>query len=529
MHPISLASSMASRNVTRKSWFKLGQSVGNISNTYTEISGLTYAIKPQNANYLWFIDDGVTPYIVAINRFTAAIAGKWTFSGITISDTEDVTSASVKGQPYIYLCDVGDNGNARATFQIVRIKEPTITGSDGSLATGERDLITCEFPGANIPSQKDVECVMADPDTGDLYFITKRISPILCYRLKHQDSYAGTQTLEYLGAITSHTELNTITSSPQANGYVVAGCISPNGSEIMIKSYFGIFIWRRNKSAETIYQTLSRAPDSVLNESYVGGGDTASLTTAPKNLLPHGEPQGESVTFDAAGMSFYTCSELDTTRGGGPTTYPLFKYDRVHRPIFNASFQQGSGGYTGCVDTYIDQASPNMVASGSGQLVSDYDFTTYPTIQRSRHSLFKFDTSSIPTGAEVTSASFNLWIAVEGKQFDLHKMNVPWSGTSSYNTLTGGVSTGNGECSAFPEVVYGQTGAGVGFDSFTGTVRVNLPLSMAQSWISSPSTNYGFVIFGGWAEQGGDGLQFFSSEATLTGQRPRLNVSYALP
>jgi hypothetical protein len=97
---------------------------------------------------------------------------------------------------------MGDNGNARATIAIYRIKEPVITGGNGTLTAGtDYETIVCQYPAGDVPSHKDAETLLADPDTGDLYIVTKRITPAKVYRLAHAASYSGTQTLESLGTI----------------------------------------------------------------------------------------------------------------------------------------------------------------------------------------------------------------------------------------------------------------------------------------------------------------------------------------
>lgn len=515
-------------NRTLKPWFYQGQSVGNLSTTYTEYSGLTHPTKIQNKNYLWAIEDGATTYFLAINRNSAALAGKWTISGLTTSDIEDCASANVKGVNYLYLADIGDNGNARSTITIYRVLEPTITGSDGTISSVE--TITCQYPAGDLPSHKDAECLLVDPDTGDMYIITKRISPIKCYKLAHQSSYSGTQTLVSMGAISNDSVLNTLSTtsanSGGANGYVTGGNISPNGSEIVLRSYFGLYVWRRNKSSESIYQCLSRTYDSVLTHSYVGGGGNVTLTTPPKNLHPYGEPQGESFSFDYEGINCYTCSEYIANEGSSASSYPLFRYSRLDRNPTVATFRNGENSYNGTYDTFIDSSTPSTDNGASTSLVCDYDYSAYPTISRTRAGLIRWDLSSIPTGSTVVGAYINFYINTEGKQFAGYKLLTGWTSGSTYNSLNGGISTNGTDASSSYDWLYGVTTASAGIDSYTGLVRVNLPLATVQQWISYPVTNSGYYIPGGPTESTGDGLQLSSSKTGAVGQRPQMVVSY---
>ena len=513
------------KNSTLKPWFKTGVSVGNLSTTYTEYSGLTNPGKLQNKDYLWAIEDGATNYVLAINRNTAALSGKWTVTGMSTTDVEDCTSCVVNNVPYLFLCDTGDNGNARATFNIFRIAEPTITGSDGTVTSYTQ--IVCQFPGGNLPSHKDVETVLSDPDSGDLYFVTKRISPIKLYRLPFADTYSGTQTLEYVTDLNGDSTLNTLSTTYSANnGYAVGGNISPNGSEIIIRSYSSLYIWRRNKSKETIGQCLARIYDSILTHSYVGGGGNSSITAAPKCLHPGQEPQGESVSFDYEGINMYTCSEYLANEGSSASAYPLFKYVRVNKSPNIVELQNGLNSYTGCTDTYIDSSAPTTDFSAAISLVADLDFSAYPTISRTRQVLIKYDLSSIPSNATVIGAYLNIYINTEGKIFSLHRMLSSWSGSSTYNSLTAGISLDNNDAVSTAEAIVGVTTSGQGIDGYTGFIRVNLNVSTIQGWINGTYDNNGYVIVNALTDSSGDGLQIDSSESATQARKPKLVISY---
>jgi hypothetical protein len=515
---------LEAKNSTLKPWFKTGVSVGNLSTTYTEYSGLTQPGRVENRDYLWAIEDGNTGYILAINRNTAALSGVWTVTGMTASDNEDCTSCVVDGVPYLFVCDTGDNANARATIKITRVEEPVITGSNGTISS--KVDITCQYPASDIPSHKDVETVLADPDTGDLYFITKRISPVKMYRLPFALSYTGTQTLEFVGNLTSDTAFNVIsTTFSSNNGYTTGGNISPNGSEIILRSYSAVYVWRRNKSNETIAQCLARVYDSVLTHSYVGGGGHSSLTTAPKCLHPNQEPQGESVSYDYEGINIYTCSEYLANEGSGASSYPLFKYVRVDKSPTVLELQNGLNSYTGCTDTFIDSSTPTTANGSATSLVADLDFSSYPTISRTRQTLIKYDLSSIPSSATVIGAYMNIYINTEGKMIAFHKMLTSWDGSSTYNSLSAGVGLDNVDAVSTPEAAIGVATASQGIDGYVGSIRVNLDPSTIQGWVSG-GANHGYVIVNQLADSSGDGVQLSSSEAATQSQRPKLTISY---
>lgn len=501
---------------TRKPWFKGGVKVGDLNNTYVEISGLTQSQKAVNNSYLWAIEDGANPHIIAINKATAAAAGKWSISGVSVTDVEEVDSATVSGQPYIFLFDTGDNASARSTFKVLRVKEPTVTGSNATFAGADVTEIVCEFPAANIPSLKDVEAAFADPFSGDLYFITKRITPILCYKLPFALTYTGTQSLTYMGALSNDATLNTTSTTPTGNnGYATGACISPNGTEILICNYLNVYRFSRNLQTQTIFQALQTTPTIV--ESVVGAGNGA------KALATNSLPQQEAVCFDRNGLDYYTCSEYVTSHGGSSTNYPLFKFVRLEKSFTTYSFQDGVSSYAGTLDTYIDQTTPGTSQATATSIVADFDYSAYPTTSRIRNGLLKFDLSSIPTTSTVVAAYIDFDITAEGLGFSMFKMLASWTEASTYTSLTSGVSRNDVEASSVADVIMGPTPVGQGWDTYVGPCHCNLPTATVQDWVSNPSNNYGYAIFGP-NESTGDGLQLATREAATVSTRPKLVI-----
>ena len=72
-----------------------------------------------------------------------------------------------------------------------------------------------------------------------------------------------------------------------ANG-PVAGDISPNGREILLKTYNNVYLYTQADNQEHVGETLSRQP---------------------KRLYYNVEKQGESIAWDPHGQGFYTISE----------------------------------------------------------------------------------------------------------------------------------------------------------------------------------------------------------------------------
>jgi hypothetical protein len=207
--------------------------------------------------------------------------------------------------------------------------EPQITGGDGTIPAGDIHTIVCAYPGgAGAPTHKDAECLIVDPDSGDLFISTKRESIPGVYYLPHQSTYTGTQTLQYLGKMWDVPDISTVPLAATACN-VVGGTISSDGKDILIKNYDAIYYFARPDKAASIYTALTQTPAQV---SYVGGG-----SVSPKKS----EPQGEAVCFSYGDLDYFTASEFLATEGSTGSRFPLFKYTRLSKAATTATFQDG--------------------------------------------------------------------------------------------------------------------------------------------------------------------------------------------
>ena len=514
----SLSSSPLS---TFPSWYGQAVNLGNMDSTYTEYSGLTMGQRIENRGYLWAIEDGSTAYLIAISSTNGSSQGQFNLSGVTTSDVESLTSYTYKGQPYIIVGDTGDNANARSNFRLIRVKEPQIFGTNFTVDAGEIESIVCEFPSGDTPTHKDVETIIGDPHTGNVYVITKRVSPVKCYRLNYADSYTGTNTLDDVGDLTSDGDFNTISTTVSGNnGYATAGTIHPSGSQIVIRSYDTLWLFERNISTQTIIDALQGTPTAI--DGFAGGGEGL------RSLHPGMEPQGEAVTFGQSGWDLFTCSELVANRGSSSTNYPLFLIPRIDRVPTTYTFQQGTDSYSGGVDTYIDSGAPTTDNGSGTTFICDYDWSAFPTPSRTRAGLVYWDISSIPSGSVVVDAFVNWYINTEGLGFEVYRVKVPWVSSSTWDSLTNGLSMDDVELGSTAEFIVGDLDVGQGWDTYTGPVQTALPVSLVQEWLDTPGTNFGLYMPGP-VESSGDGLQIRSNDHATTTDRPKLTIRTIQP
>lgn len=512
-----------------------GVSIGNrpITADWQETSGMCRTQKSANAGHIWCQSDGTINKIFAVRTSDCATRGEWTLTAATPSDLEDIASATVGGQPYIYLADTGNNANAADSrgagvdLRIYRIKEPTIDGNNGTLTGGgvDYETIACAFPGGDVPSHRDAECLLVDPSTGDMYIITKRITPAKMYKLAHAASYTGTQTLEDVGDIWTGPLTQNATGSN--GGYVVGGDISDDGKLIVILSYTKAYSSQR-PTGMTIYEALA-----------VQGNEVLAMDEPPywrpTMPTPHTDnPQREAICFDSSG-NLYLASEYLAANGHGASNHPIFRFDKQSGYLQEAAFQDGvapTAGYAGTLDTYIwrDSGTPaneTTVRGTEATFVCDYDSATVQ-----RFGLLKFDLSSIPSTAVVQGGELQLYINTEGLANQLYKIiGFTWDENTTYSSLgLGRLPAFDGvDCASTPDVGYtgwsaALIGAGVG--AALGLCRLKIPAATLQDWITTPANNRGFVVYG---TTDANGTQFRSRQAATAADRPRLTVRYTLP
>jgi len=223
--------------------------------------------------HLWVQEDSGTPTRLTLLARSGAVAGRVALP-FGNRDWEDLAigPGPRAGVSYLYLADIGDNLAQHNVSHIFRFPEPTSTTE----SVGAADRITFRYPDG----PRDAEALLLDPQTRDLFVVTKREEKVRLYRLPYPQSTTEPITATYLGEL----PLTLVTG----------GSVSADGREILLRTYFGAHYWQRAEG-QTLADALQRNPDRAL---------TVEL-----------EPQGEAIAFDKNGAGFYTLSE----RGNAPS------------------------------------------------------------------------------------------------------------------------------------------------------------------------------------------------------------------
>lgn len=497
-------------------YFRGCVSVGNLPNTAAlqEISGGDCCRLAVNAGKAVVVSDSPQNALTILNLSDATTVGTITLTGASANDYEELASCMIDGVARWVVGDFGDNGNVRTSIDLIFFTEIEFTGNHSVTPT----VVNCIFPPGNLPTHKDAECLIFDPVDRKIYIIVKRDATQRVYSLPYQTSYTGQQTLTYEGVMTSIPS-STTTPLGATLCYAVGSTISPDATEIVVKGYDKAYLFRRDVRTQTVMQALQTSLFEIT--AYTGGG-----SGSPKKSHPSAEPQGETVFYSADGRDLYFASEYLSAEGSSATTFPLLKAERARGVPTRYTFQTGvspTAGYAGTLDTYIWDTNPNTAYGSDVSMVVD---TAVGLESDQRKALLKFDISDIPAGALVVAAYVELYINTEGQGYKFHKMLVPWTESSTYNSLAGGIDNDGTDAA-----IAADCQNGVNLDTVVATVRNNMNASgmaTVQSWITNPGANYGWMI-----EQitsaTGDGVQFDTCQSVTASRRPKLVVDVILP
>ncbi len=137
--------------------------------------------------------------------------------------------------------------------------------------------------------------------------------------------------------------------------------------------------------------------------------------------------------------------------------------------------------------------------------------------------LIKFDLTSLPTGAIITSATLRLNLVGSSDtgayNIGLYKIIKPWGET----TATWSNFSSGGNYDSTQQAVTNVTLGNFGFKEW------GLPISLINGWMTTPTSNYGLALVYESSTKGPD-YQFASKEYTTDlSARPQLVINYTMP
>lgn len=226
--------------------------------------------------YLWAHEDSGTPTQLHLINHSGRVEKKLIIKDAYNRDWEEMALSGGN----IYIADIGDNRQIYERYWFYKFPEP----GPGVDTVSSYQTILFQYPdGAH-----DAEAFLVDPQTQNIYIITKRDEPSRLYKLVYPYSDTALNTLELVGTL------------PYSG--VVGAAIDPSGRQIILKTYPELLLYTR-QAGKSLEQAL-------IEGSY-------------KKLPYQLEPQGEAVTFATDNSGIFTLSEK-----GFSSSVNLFFYPR---------------------------------------------------------------------------------------------------------------------------------------------------------------------------------------------------------
>ncbi len=259
--------------------FDYGQDRGvNTNPELEEASGL--AASSRYPGCVWTHNDSGHPAELFLLDSTAKTIGTWRLTGIRNRDWEDIAIGPGRDSTrWLYVGDIGDNNSRYPVKIIYCLPEPSLA-QQGEVTVTDTLFIRLA------DRTRDTEALLVDPITHNLYLVSKREKKGRVYEVTYP-FLADTLVAQH------------VLTLPMTR--VVAGDISRDGSEILLKSYEAIYYWKRS----------------------VGQSIPDALAMTPTELAYEQEPLGEAIAWANDGSCYYTLGE----NGKGERSR-LYRYPR---------------------------------------------------------------------------------------------------------------------------------------------------------------------------------------------------------
>lgn len=233
---------------------------------------------------LWVQEDSGNPAEISLLTTDGKLVRRFPLNGIVNRDWEDLAigPGPQDGVSYLYLADIGDNFKQNEVSYVYRFPEPK--HQDEAVSGIER--ISFQYPDG----PRDAEAILLDPQTRDLWIVSKAEEKVHVYRLPYPQSTTEVIKADYYGEL----PLTLITG----------GSVSDDGNEILLISYMGAYHWRRKDG-----QSMA---DALQKNSY------KSLASTPLGI------QSEAICFDKGSNGYYILPEK-----GNQSSVTLNYYKRL--------------------------------------------------------------------------------------------------------------------------------------------------------------------------------------------------------
>lgn len=249
--------------------FLPGTEQGAVDIKLEEASGLVASVA--HPGYFWTHNDSGNGADLFLIDSKAQIAATMPLGKVKNRDWEDIAigSGPQPDKTYLYVGDIGDN-RAQYPYKIIyRFEEPAAIENK---RIEKFDTLFIQLPDGT----RDAETLMIDPVSSDMFMVSKREDSVRLYQFSNTWKSGDTLTAEL--------------KIKMPYKLTVAGDISADGSEVLLKNYDHVYYWKRS-GTEPIAELLKQTP--------------VELKYKP-------EKQGEAIAWSRDGSGYYTLSESST-------------------------------------------------------------------------------------------------------------------------------------------------------------------------------------------------------------------------
>ncbi|MBZ4017136.1 hypothetical protein [Streptomyces purpurogeneiscleroticus] len=255
----------------------------------TESSGLA-ASRAHPGIYWTHNDSDDGPYVYAVDYRTGRTVATVTMRGV--GDPRDVEAVSVGPDGDLYVGDIGDNlDGSWDHVWIYRFPEPK--------ELRDRTVTATQYVVKYADGPRNAEAMMVHPKTGRVYVVSKKEDGGAAL-------YAGPERLTTSGP-------NVFQRVSKIEMWVTDGAFSPDGTRLMLRSYFGgrMFRWQDGRPKDDI---------GSIGVPIQGQGESVTFTPDGRTLMFGSE--GAASRVEPVGLSGRQLPESvsagsSATPGGG--------------------------------------------------------------------------------------------------------------------------------------------------------------------------------------------------------------------
>ena len=273
-----------------------------------EASGIVASI--QNHGMWWIINDsGYDPIIYLVDS-TGIATAHYRLDGVSNRDWEDLSIRvnPLTGIPELLVAEIGDNSSKYEIKHIYVVDEPS--AQESNLSNAPPPITTRVYSFVYPDGKRDAETLMVDPSDQSWYIISKREEEVRLYQFNPEYIQRMDQAFSDVHKLADSTVPGIVDTlifhiTLPFTG-AVAGDISYDGSEILVKSYTQVFYWRRDDLSISLSELLSQ---QGVSQPY----------------LP--EAQGESIAFERNQRGGY----ITVSEKSHESDQPFLFYPRIKK------------------------------------------------------------------------------------------------------------------------------------------------------------------------------------------------------